>query len=100
MLYLRGNRHNYDDWAKQGATGWSYKDVLPYFKKMETNVNFEYVKNGYHGIKGPVTVSKPRYDSPLKRAVLETALKMGYRVGDINGPNSTGNNILLKRNYT
>ncbi|GFR31741.1 glucose dehydrogenase [Trichonephila clavata] len=90
MLYLRGNRHNYDDWEKQGATGWSYKDVLPYFKKMETNVNFDYVKNGYHGVKGPVTVTKPRYDSPLKRAVLDTALKMGYRVGDINGPNSTG----------
>ncbi|GFV85934.1 glucose dehydrogenase, partial [Trichonephila clavipes] len=45
MLYLRGNKHNYDDWANEGATGWSYEDVLPYFKKAEDNVNFEYVKN-------------------------------------------------------
>ncbi|GFT23855.1 glucose dehydrogenase [Nephila pilipes] len=90
MLNLRGNKHNYDDWAKQGAKGWSYDDVLPYFKKLEDNVNFDYVKNGYHGIGGPVTVSKPRYNSPLKRAVLEAALDKGYRVGDINGPNSTG----------
>ncbi|GFT23859.1 glucose dehydrogenase [Nephila pilipes] len=89
MLNLRGNRHNYDDWAKQGAKGWSYDDVLPYFKKLEDNVNFDYVKNGYHGIDGPVTVSKPRYNSPLKRAVLEAALDKGYRVGDINGPHST-----------
>ncbi|GFX78875.1 glucose dehydrogenase [Trichonephila clavipes] len=90
MLYLRGNKHNYDDWANEGATGWSYEDVLPYFKKAEDNVNFEYVKNGYHGTDGPETVSKPRYDPPLKLAVLETAVRRGYRVGDINGPNSTG----------
>ncbi|GFT74084.1 glucose dehydrogenase [Nephila pilipes] len=90
MLYVRGNKHNYNDWAKQGATGWSYDDVLPYFKKMEDNENFEYVKNGYHGVKGPVTVTKPRYNSPLKLAVLEAALDKGYHVGDINGPKSLG----------
>ncbi|GFT74078.1 glucose dehydrogenase [Nephila pilipes] len=90
MLSLRGNKKNYDDWAAHGATGWSYDEVLPYFKKLEDNVDEEYVKNGYHGTGGPVTVSKPWYDSELKIAVIEAAKNKGYRVGDINGPDATG----------
>ncbi|GFR18636.1 glucose dehydrogenase [Trichonephila clavata] len=46
MLNLRGNKKNYDDWAAQGATGWNYDEVLPYFKKLEDNTNVEYFKNG------------------------------------------------------
>ncbi|GFV94769.1 glucose dehydrogenase [Trichonephila clavipes] len=45
---------------------------------------------GYHGIGGPVTVSKPPYDSELKAAILEAAEDKGYRIGDINGPEATG----------
>ena len=40
MMYVRGSPHDYDSWAKKGCTGWSYKDVLPYFKKAE-NFQFE-----------------------------------------------------------
>ncbi|GFU68944.1 glucose dehydrogenase [Trichonephila clavipes] len=90
MLNLRGNKKNYDDWAANGAHGWSYDAVLRYFKKLEDNTNAEYVKNGYHGTGGPVTVSKPLYDSELKAAVLEAAKDKGYRIGDINGPDATG----------
>ncbi|GFT52987.1 glucose dehydrogenase [Nephila pilipes] len=90
MLNVRGSRHIYDDWDEHGAEGWSYNHVLPYFKKLEDNVNFDYVENGYHGVGGPVTVSKPRGSSALKNAVLETALEKGYHVGDINGPDSVG----------
>ncbi|GFY77608.1 glucose dehydrogenase [Trichonephila inaurata madagascariensis] len=90
MLKLRGNKKNYDDWAAQGASGWSYEEVLPYFMKLEDNTDEEYVKNGYHGIGGPVTVSKPPYDSALKAAILEAAKDKGYRIGDINGPDATG----------
>ncbi|GIY66515.1 glucose dehydrogenase [Caerostris extrusa] len=43
MLNVRGNRKNYDDWAAQGATGWSFKDVFPYFIKLEDNRNSEYL---------------------------------------------------------
>lgn len=43
---MRGNRKDYDDWEAMGATGWSYKDVLPYFKKLEDNRDPEYVANG------------------------------------------------------
>lgn len=46
MLYIRGNRKNYDNWAKEGAEGWSYKDVFPYFLKLEDNRDPEYVANG------------------------------------------------------
>ncbi|XP_071036390.1 glucose dehydrogenase [FAD, quinone]-like isoform X2 [Parasteatoda tepidariorum] len=90
MLNLRGNKKNYDDWAAHGATGWNYDGVLPYFKKLENNTDAEYVRNGYHGVNGPVTVSKPEYDTELKRAVFETAKSSGYRVGDVNGPKQKG----------
>ena len=46
MLYIRGSRHDFDNWAEQGSKGWSYKDVLPYFIKSEDNYNDEYVKSG------------------------------------------------------
>lgn len=46
MVYVRGNRRNFDQWAAEGAEGWSYKDVLPYFKKMEDNRDSNYVANG------------------------------------------------------
>ncbi|GFY77609.1 glucose dehydrogenase [Trichonephila inaurata madagascariensis] len=90
MLNFRGNKKNYDDWAAGGASGWSYEEILPYFVKLEDNTDEEYSENGYHGIGGPVTVSKPPYDSELKAAVLEAAEDKGYRIGDINGPDSTG----------
>ena len=46
MQYLRGSRQDYDDWANQGATGWSYKDVLPYFIQSEDNQNGNYIRTG------------------------------------------------------
>ena len=46
MVYVRGNRRNYDEWAAKGAKGWSYEDVLPYFKKLEDNVDIEFLEEG------------------------------------------------------
>ncbi|KAF8781573.1 Glucose dehydrogenase like protein [Argiope bruennichi] len=46
MLYVRGNRKNYDDWAANGATGWSFKEVWPYFLKMEDNQDPAYLATG------------------------------------------------------
>ncbi|GBN66524.1 Glucose dehydrogenase [FAD, quinone] [Araneus ventricosus] len=89
MLYVRGNQKNYDDWDRQGASGWSYAEVLRYFKKLENNVNQDFIKNGYHGVNGPITVSNPEYNSELKAAVFDYARSRGIRVGDINGPLAT-----------
>ena len=49
MIYIRGSPHDYDRWAKDGAEGWSFKDVLPYFLKSEDNVNADFVKTGKFG---------------------------------------------------
>ena len=48
MQYLRGSRHDYDNWANNGAAGWAYKDVLPYFIKSEDQQNGEFVRTGSH----------------------------------------------------
>src|SRR5579884_1020061 len=49
MMYVRGNRADYDAWARDGASGWSYDEVLPYFKRSEDNEQF---RDGYHGVGG------------------------------------------------
>ncbi|HSN24597.1 MAG TPA: GMC family oxidoreductase N-terminal domain-containing protein, partial [Methylomicrobium sp.] len=65
MIYIRGNRNDYDHWASLGNTGWSYDEVLPYFIKSETNETF---KDRYHGASGPLRVSShPRLSSVTER---------------------------------
>jgi choline dehydrogenase len=54
MIYIRGNRADYDTWAADGAEGWAYEDVLPYFRASEDNVRGE---DEFHGTGGPLTVS-------------------------------------------
>lgn len=49
MLYVRGNKRDYDLWAKMGNHGWSWEDVFPYFVKSEDNRDPDILKNGYHG---------------------------------------------------
>ena len=66
MLYLRGHRQNYDDWAASGCEGWSYDDVLPYFKKLENHQDGE---TPYHGASGPIRVSRHPRESPPSCAV-------------------------------
>ncbi|XP_054715397.1 LOW QUALITY PROTEIN: glucose dehydrogenase [FAD, quinone]-like [Uloborus diversus] len=90
MLYVRGNRKNYDEWAKQGAIGWSYDDVLPYFKKLENYTEPKHVNNGFHGTSGPVTASTPKFNPPVKLAAMEAATNLGYEFVDSNGPRQTG----------
>lgn len=46
MVYIRGNRRNYDEWAALGAEGWSYDEVFPYFQKLEDNTDPTYLENG------------------------------------------------------
>ncbi len=70
MIYLRGNRQNYDDWAAAGCDGWRFEDVLPFFKKLEDHQDGE---SEYHGVGGPIRVSRhPQKElSPVSVAFME-----------------------------
>ncbi|MGM0699619.1 MAG: GMC family oxidoreductase [Actinomycetota bacterium] len=74
MIYIRGNRADYDQWAADGATGWSYDDVLPYFRKAESN---ERGADDFHGADGPLTVSESRSMNPLCDAWVDGAVEAG-----------------------
>jgi choline dehydrogenase-like flavoprotein len=88
MLYLRGHRKNYDDWAASGCEGWSYEDVLPFFKKLESHEDGE---TEYHGASGPIRVTRHPADqiSPVSNAFLEAASQVcGIPIGnDFNAEN-------------
>ena len=88
MIYMRGNRADYDGWAADGATGWGYDDVLPYFKRAEDN---ERGASEYHGAGGPLTVSESRSRNEMSVAFVEAAKAAGYRENpDFNGAEQDG----------
>ena len=70
MVYVRGNRRDYDKWAADGNAGWAYEHVLPYFKRSE---NFEGGASHYHGAGGPLSVRRFPDPSPAARAFVEAA---------------------------
>ncbi|MFF4353875.1 GMC family oxidoreductase [Streptomyces sp. NPDC001530] len=88
MIYIRGNRADYDAWAAAGATGWSYADVLPYFLRAEDN---ERGADAFHSVGGPLAVSNGRSRHPLAAAFVEAAVRAGYkRNDDFNGDTQLG----------
>ena len=83
MAYIRGHARDYERWAEQGAQGWSYADVLPYFKRCETNSRGE---NAWRGGSGPVATQSLPIADPLNRAFVEAGEQAGYlRTDDVNG---------------
>lgn len=89
MIYTRGNRRDYDRWAEMGATGWSYNDVLPYFKKLE-NSKVENAHPEYVGRNGPLSVSEVKWKSAIAKAFVKAGLEMGLPYVDYNGPTQIG----------
>tara|TARA_R110002110_G_scaffold376568_2_gene586699 strand:- start:207391 stop:209034 length:1644 start_codon:yes stop_codon:yes gene_type:complete len=88
MVYIRGNAADYDHWRQLGNTGWSYDDVLPYFRKLEDNARGA---DEFHGTGGPQAVSEQRDFHPLGRAHLEAAVQAGYPLNpDFNGATQDG----------
>ncbi|XP_067133590.1 glucose dehydrogenase [FAD, quinone]-like [Centruroides vittatus] len=85
-LFVRGNRKDYDNWARHGATGWDWKSVYPYFLKLEDNREY---CNAYHGVGGNVIVQTPPFHAPITKGYLEAAREIGYRIGDFNARNQT-----------
>uniref|UniRef100_A0A2A4K2X4 Glucose-methanol-choline oxidoreductase N-terminal domain-containing protein n=1 Tax=Heliothis virescens TaxID=7102 RepID=A0A2A4K2X4_HELVI len=90
MLYLRGNRRDYDSWEAMGNKGWSYNDVLYYFKKSEDNKNPSLANTPYHSTGGYLTVSEAPYHTPLVSSFVDGGVELGYMNRDINGENQTG----------
>ncbi|XP_064610228.1 L-sorbose 1-dehydrogenase-like [Liolophura sinensis] len=89
MVYIRGSRHDYDEWAANGCAGWSYKDVLPYFLKSEGNQNEEYVKSGFHCDSGPLVVSDVK-STDLVDVFLDAGRELKEKVLDVNGEEQLG----------
>jgi choline dehydrogenase len=88
MVYIRGQHEDYDHWRQLGNVGWSYEDVLPYFRKAE---NREAGEDDFHGVGGPLNVSDPREQLPLCKAFLQAAENVGYeRNPDFNGAQQEG----------
>jgi choline dehydrogenase-like flavoprotein len=88
MIYIRGNRADYDEWAALGADGWSYQDVLPYFRRSEDNERGE---DPFHGVGGPLAVSESRSMQPLVDVMIEAASQAGHeRNPDFNGARQEG----------
>jgi len=88
MCYIRGVPQDYDDWATNGADGWGWSTVLPYFKRSEGNARGG---DALHGGDGPLSVSDLRYVNPLSRVFVEAGQQAGFaRSDDFNGPHQQG----------
>jgi choline dehydrogenase-like flavoprotein len=88
MLYVRGRPLDYDTWEAQGASGWGYRDVLPYFIKSEDN---ERGPSEFHGAGGPLKVSEQRSPRPMNRRFLAASAAVGIpQIADYNGPEQDG----------
>ena len=88
MMYVRGHRSDYDHWASLGNEGWSYEDVLPYFRSIEHS---EIGDERSRGFDGPLSVSRVRIDNPLNDAFIAAAQEAGIPFNtDLNGDSQEG----------
>jgi choline dehydrogenase len=89
MAYVRGNSADYNDWASFGNQGWSAKEVLPYFKKSEANVD---IRNEFHGQNGELNVTfNKKFTTPFSDAFIEACLEKGFKRNlDYNGESQEG----------
>ncbi len=91
QVWFRGIPEDFDEWAAWGNDGWSYKDVLPFFRKTETDLDF--TGDDFHGSDGPIPVKRHSSDEllPSPKAFLEACVAAGYPyTDDMNHPDSTG----------
>ncbi|MBR0692572.1 GMC family oxidoreductase [Bradyrhizobium lablabi] len=88
MIYIRGNPADFDEWAEQGAVGWSYREMLPHFIEAEGN---ERARSDSHGRVGPLTVSDGRSLHPLVDRFVDAGIEAGHRHNDdFNGESQLG----------
>ncbi|MBT4671868.1 MAG: choline dehydrogenase [Rhodospirillaceae bacterium] len=88
MVYARGHPLDYDQWRQMGLTGWGFGDVLPYFKRAESNWRGE---TSHHGADGPLGVSAPQTQSPLYHHLVQSGIAAGFPAsGDLAGAEPEG----------
>lgn len=88
MVWTRGMQRDFDGWAKNGAKGWAFADVLPVFKKQE---DWEGGANAWRGVGGPIHIRRPKDPHPTAPAFIEAAREMGMPIlDDLNGPMRSG----------
>ncbi|WP_039019913.1 choline dehydrogenase [Halocynthiibacter namhaensis] len=92
MVYVRGHAHDFDTWAEMGAAGWSYADVLPYYKRMETwHESGQGGDAEWRGKDGPLHVSRGPRNNPLHAAFVKAGKQAGYETtDDYNGQKQEG----------
>jgi len=92
MLYVRGQSADFDGWAQAGNQGWSFKDVLPYFKKsVHTHISPDLLDAELHGFEGEMQINAPATRYRILDRVIEAAAEMGYPApADYNGHSQTG----------
>ncbi|KAJ9585729.1 hypothetical protein L9F63_002519 [Diploptera punctata] len=92
MIYIRGHRKDYDNWASAGNTGWSYDEVLPYFKKSQDMTDKVVSKESpYHNIGGDLTVERFKFSDPVISNIVSAAKELGYPENlDFNGETMIG----------
>ncbi|XP_011315149.1 glucose dehydrogenase [FAD, quinone]-like [Fopius arisanus] len=92
MIYIRGNRDDYDEWARLGNNGWDYEQVLPYFIKSERNKDVEIVKDNphYHGTTGYLNVERFEYKDENAEIGLDAFEELGYKRIDVNAAHQLG----------
>lgn len=89
MVYTRGHRLDYDDWANAGNAGWAYRDVLPYFMRSENNETWR--NSPFHGVGGPLNVAEMRARNPVCDSFVEAAQRMQIPlIPDLNSPAREG----------
>lgn len=90
MVYVRGNKRDYDLWESLGNPGWGYENVLKYFIKSEDNRNPYLQRTKYHGRGGYLTVQESPWRTPLVLAFVQGGMELGYENRDVNGAEQAG----------
>ena len=91
MIYIRGHKEDYNQWANLGCTGWGWNDILPYFKKLE---NHEGGESALHGSGGPLTVEQVRHNNPTNERMIKAFEEYGIvRNHDFNGAKQEGTGL-------
>jgi len=97
MVYVRGHAFDYDHWVQKGLTGWSYAELLPYFRRAECR---DLGPNDYHGGDGPLHVTRSDSIHPLTQAWLEAGCQAGYpETSDFNGIQQEGLGLMDQTTY-